>query len=205
MRDILFHVEGITAVEADGAPALRARLRVVNASPARPVHSIALRWQVHIDPARRSYSRAEGSALWDLFGAPERWANTVRPIAWASGHATVAAFSTSVLSEVTIPCGSEAALGARRYLAALAQGEVPLRFLFSGTIYYAASDNVLQVAPIPWDSEAAFNLPESARREVVRGASGDRDVAVLNRAISEVLERCRQQVLAATGRAARNE
>lgn len=45
-----------------------------------------------------------------------------------------------------------------KYFSALAGGEIPLSLLFSGTVFHAA-DGALQVAPLPWATEARFRLP----------------------------------------------
>jgi hypothetical protein len=49
----------------------------------------------------------------------------------------------------------------------LADGDVPLNFLFSGTVFYADENGALQVAPIPWDKEARFRLPVKAWHEMM--------------------------------------
>jgi hypothetical protein len=39
--------------------------------------------------------------------------------------------------------------------------------LFSGTVFYAGTDRALQVAPISWNQEAAFRLPQKAWRDMM--------------------------------------
>jgi hypothetical protein len=43
-------------------------------------------------------------------------------------------------------------------------GDLPLCFLFSGTVFYQAADGALQVAQIPWEKEATFRLPAATWR-----------------------------------------
>src|SRR5262249_36757096 len=46
-----------------------------------------------------------------------------------------------------------------KYFAGLDDGEVPLRLLFSGSVFHAGDDGALRVAPIPWSKEAEYRLP----------------------------------------------
>ena len=64
-----------------------------------------------------------------------------------------------------MPCSSDFSLAATKYFAALDDGDVPLCFLFSGTVFYEAGDAALQVAQIPWDKEAVFRLPAATWRD----------------------------------------
>ena len=44
---------------------------------------------------------------------------------------------------------------------------MPLLFLFSGTIFYAAPDGRLQVQQVSWDKEAAYRMPVRAWRDIM--------------------------------------
>ena len=39
--------------------------------------------------------------------------------------------------------------------------------MFSGTVFYAGEDGALQVAPISWEQETAFKLPQKVWREMM--------------------------------------
>ena len=57
---------------------------------------------------------------------------------------------------------------ASRYFDALADGEVPLEFLFSGTrVLRAAPAGTLQAARISWEQEAEYRLPVRVWRETM--------------------------------------
>ena len=56
---------------------------------------------------------------------------------------------------------------ASQYLHALEDGEVPLEFLFSGTVFYAGAGGRLQVGRIAWDKEAEYRLPVAVWREMM--------------------------------------
>ena len=63
-----------------------------------------------------------------------------------------------------MPCSYDFSLAATKYFDALEEGEMPLCFLFSGTIFHEAADGALQVAQISWEKEAYFRLPAATWR-----------------------------------------
>jgi hypothetical protein len=69
--------------------------------------------------------------------------------------------------DLPVPCTFDFNVAATKYFHGLADGDVPLSFLFSGTVFYADADDDLQVAPIPWDKEARFRLPVKAWHEMM--------------------------------------
>ena len=71
-----FTVLDITPEEYAASPVLLARLRIESPGP-DPVHALALRVQVRIEPGRRSHTQEEGLALTDLFGTRDRWASGI--------------------------------------------------------------------------------------------------------------------------------
>ncbi|MEW2114666.1 DUF6084 family protein [Streptomyces sp. NPDC005474] len=156
-----------TGVRADGyaaGPTLVFRLRVTAADNAR-VHALALRCQIRIEPARRSYEPAEADGLADLFGERSRWGSTLQPVQFAQVSVMVPSFTGEIETDLAVPCTYDMDIAATRYLAALDGGEVPLLMLFSGTAFTGAGG--FQVEPVPWDREAAFRMPVDTWREMV--------------------------------------
>ena len=49
----------------------------------------------------------------------------------------------------------------------LTDGEIPLLVMFSGTVFYAGPDDVLQVMPISWEQETRFKLPVKVWRDMM--------------------------------------
>ncbi|WP_231972876.1 MULTISPECIES: DUF6084 family protein, partial [unclassified Mycobacterium] len=70
MMDIDFTVLDVAPEPYTVSPVLTARIAVTTGDD--PVHAIALRCQVRIEPLRRSYSDDEAAGLTDLFGPRER-------------------------------------------------------------------------------------------------------------------------------------
>ena len=99
------------------------------------------------------------SNLRDLFGEPERWGQTLRNMLWTHASVVAPSFQDSASIDLPVPCTFDFNVAATKYFQGLSGGEVPLIFLFSGTVFYADADGSLQVAPIPWDKEAHFRLP----------------------------------------------
>jgi hypothetical protein len=169
MLELDFEVAEAAPVRFAAAPTLAFTVRVDAHGPDVRVDAIALRCQLRIEATRRSYAPAEQPKLRDLFGEVSRWSQTVRSLLWTHISTVVPAFTGSTSTELQVPCSFDVSLAVNRYLDALATGEVPLTFLFSGTVFYAQADadGRLQAMPIPWDREASFRLPVAVWRDLM--------------------------------------
>jgi hypothetical protein len=168
MPDLTFRIESANMVPYAVAPTLAFRLAITNAVPDEPIHTIALRCQIQIDVTRRRYAPEEQDHLLDLFGPPDRWSQTLRSLLWMNTSLVVPTFSgTETVADLQIPCTFDFNVAATKYFGALKEGDIPLNILFSGTVFYAAAEGLLQVAPISWDREARFTLPVKVWREMM--------------------------------------
>jgi hypothetical protein len=167
MTNLSFQVEGAEPERFAAVPLLRFKLRVSQAPPAVPIHTIALRCQIRIEPTRRRYEAAEGDKMLDLFGAPDRWAQTMRAMLWTHADVVVPAFTDTTEAALSVPCTFDFNVAATKYFHALQGGEVPLTLLFSGTVFHEAEDGSLQVAQVPWDKETVYRLPVRAWKEMM--------------------------------------
>ena len=61
--------------------------------------------------------------------------------------------------DLHVPCSYDLEVMASRYFDALADGDVPLEFLFSGTVLFASETGQLQATRISWEEEAWYRLP----------------------------------------------
>ena len=159
MPDLSFLIEGVEVPVFSAAPQLIFKLRLGNANARETIHTVALRCQIQLEVARRRYAPADQEALLDLFGSPDRWGQTLKTFLWTHASVVVPSFSDSTLADIAVPCSFDFNIAATKYFHGLSDGEVPLNFLFSGTVFYARHDGALQVAPIPWEKEAKFRLP----------------------------------------------
>ncbi len=154
MPELSFSVLG-----ADGRDAeIALRVAISNRLRVEPIAGVSLRCQVRIESARRRYSAAEQARLHDLFGEPERWGQTLRPLLWANVVVSVPAFTGATEVDVRAPRLLESHEAAGKYFDGLEDGPAEISLLFSGTVFYE-SEARLQAAPIPWSSEARFAFP----------------------------------------------
>jgi Family of unknown function (DUF6084) len=167
MPDLNFKIEQAEPQRFTVAPTLLFKLRITNAAPHETVHSVALRCQIQLEVTRRQYSPEDQGNLKDLFGEPERWSQTLKTMLWTHASVVAPAFSDTAVVDLPVPCTFDFNVAATKYFHGLADGDVPLNFLFSGTVFYADENEALQVAPIPWDKEARFRLPVKAWHEMM--------------------------------------
>ncbi|MFH5879858.1 DUF6084 family protein [Arthrobacter sp. NA-172] len=147
------------------APQLTARLRVTESSGA-DVHAIALRCQVRILPQRRGYAPEEEPGLLDLFGERGRWPTTLKSFLWLQCSIMVQGFTGATDVDLALPCTFDFEVAAAKYLHALRDGEIPLEFLFSGTVFTKGQTG-FGVEQVPWDLEASYRLPVAVWRQLV--------------------------------------
>jgi hypothetical protein len=146
-------------------PNLLVRLRI-DENTGATVHAVALRCQIRIEPQRRAYDGRERSDLVELFGLPEQWDRTLRPFLWAHSASTVKGFTSSIEVDLPVSCTYDFDVAAAKYLNALGDGEVPLVFLFSGTIFSRTASG-FGVEQVPWDLEATYRMPVRVWRELM--------------------------------------
>ena len=166
MPDLDFRVEGAEVLEYAAAPSLLFKLRVENLEE-EPIRSVVLNTQVRIAATQRHYDTVEQERLLEVFGEPHRWGNTLRSLLWTHTTLQVPRFSGSTVVDMPIPCTYDLEVVAAKYFYALEDGEVPLEFLFSGTVYYAEEGGRLQIARISWEKEAEFRLPVRLWKETM--------------------------------------
>jgi hypothetical protein len=167
MPELSFQIEKAEPLRFTAAPTLLFKLRITNAVANETIHSVALRCQIQLEVARRQYSAADQDRLRDLFGETERWGQTLKTMLWTHASVVAPAFSDTAVVDVPVPCTFDFNVAATKYFHGLGDGDVPLNFLFSGTVFYADGDGALQVAPIPWDKEARFKLPVKSWQEMM--------------------------------------
>lgn len=167
MPDLDFKIEGAEAVPFAASPQIAFKLRITNADPAETIQSIALRSQIQIEVTRRRYTAEDQQKLRDLFGDPDRWSQTLRPLLWTHVNLNVPPFLGSTLIDLPVPCTFDFNVGATKYFHGLGDGDVPLCLMFSGTVFYAPPDQHMQVSPISWNKETRFSLPVKTWREMM--------------------------------------
>jgi hypothetical protein len=167
MPELSFRVEEAAVVPFAIAPTLVLKLRVTNANPVEAIHTVALRCQIQIDVTRRRYTAEEQGRMRDLFGEPERWSQTLRSLLWTHASIIIPSFQGSTLADLPVACTFDFNVAATKYFEGLTDGEIPLHLMFSGTVFYASTEDGLQVAPISWEQETRFKLPVKVWRDMM--------------------------------------
>ncbi len=140
MPDLNFEVVGAEAPSFAAVPTLIFKLRIVNAIEQERIHSVSVRSQIQIAVTRRHYSAEAQAQLLEVFGEPKRWGETLRPLLWTHANIVVPQFSGSIIVDMPVSCTYDFEVVATKYFNALGDGEIPLTFLFSGTIFYEGKD-----------------------------------------------------------------
>jgi hypothetical protein len=151
-----FSIDGAARLEHAAAPTLRFALGIESAEPIR---SVLLDVQIQIPARRRGYDAAAHDRLFELFGPVADWGTTLRTLLWTRTTLVVPAFSERTAVNLDVPCSYDLEVVASRYFDALADGDVPLEFLFSGSVFYSGPDGALQTTRLSWESEAEYRLP----------------------------------------------
>jgi len=171
MPDLQFKIDGVEVIPYAASPQLAFKLRVDSGADdaGKPVavHSVMLRCQIRLEPVQRRYDPAEQEQLQELFGEPQRWGQTLRSMLWTNTMAVIPPFAGKTQVDLPIACTFDFNIAATKYFAALDSGEVPLSFLFSGTVFYADENGSLQVQQISWEREATFRLPISVWKKMM--------------------------------------
>jgi Family of unknown function (DUF6084) len=159
-----FFVEAAEAVRYAASPTLEFKLAITSD---KPVRSLALNAQIRIVPTRRAYDGGDQERLVELFGTPQRWSETLRGFLWTNTTTVVPAFDKSALVDLDVACTYDLEVAAAKYFHALRDGDVPLEFLFSGTVFYLGDGGLLRTVQVPWECEAEFRLPVAVWREAI--------------------------------------
>jgi Family of unknown function (DUF6084) len=144
-------------------PTIVFTLRIAETS-GDPIHTMMVRVQIQIDAQLRRYDEGERARLVELFGDTERWGETLRPFNWTHAATMLQGFRGSTETELAVPCTYDFDVAAAKYLHGLRGGNVPLSFLFSGTVISRGATGYA-VTQIPWHKECTFPMPvETWRR-----------------------------------------
>ncbi len=165
MSDLAIEVIDARPEPYAAVPTLMLRLAIDEPS-GDPVHAIALRAQIQIEPQRRRYSKDEEGRLLELFGEQPQWGESLRPFLWTHASAMLTGFTGRTEVDLPVTCSYDFDVAAAKYLHSLGDGEIPLALLFSGTVF-ARRDGVVSVQPVAWHVEAKYRLPVRVWRDLM--------------------------------------
>ena len=167
MPDLDFEVESADVLPYAAVPTILFKLGVRNGVEGEEIDSISLRTQIRIAATQRRYDHTEQGKLRELFGEPHQWKDTLRSLLWTNTDTIVTRFAGGRVFEMPVTCTYDFDVVGTKYFAALEDGEIPLEFLFSGTVFYRKDGGALQAARISWEKEAQFRLPVRVWREMM--------------------------------------
>lgn len=169
MSALTFRVLGVRPERHAATPTLLFRLGL-ETTPREVIHCVALRCQIRIEPQRRRYSNAEQGRLLELFGEVPRWGDTLRPFLWSNASVMVPGFDGATEIDLPVPCSYDLEIAGAKYLHGLDDGadagDVPLAFLFSGSIFGRGPGGI-SVTQVSWSKDVAFRMPASTWRELM--------------------------------------
>jgi uncharacterized protein DUF6084 len=167
MPDLNFEVVGAEVPPFAAVPTLVFKLSVENSNAQERISSVALRCQIQLAVTRRRYSPNEQARLLEVFGEPKRWGETLRSLLWTTVSTVVPQFSGSATVDLPVPCTYDFEVVSTKYFDALEDADIPLTFLFSGTIFYEGEEGYVQVGQISWSKDASYRLPVATWRAMI--------------------------------------
>ncbi len=167
MPDLSFEIISAEVVAYSMLPMLNFKMHITNKFEEEQIENISLKSQIMLSVTKRRYNAEEKAKLHELFGEPERWGKTLRQFLWTNVTSVVPRFSGSTIVELLVPCIYDFEVVSTKYFDALEDGEIPLTFLFSGTIFYKGEKGNLQIGQISWSKEAAYRFPVALWKEVI--------------------------------------
>jgi uncharacterized protein DUF6084 len=191
VAELTFRVTGARAEPYAASPLLVVGLEVTDPD-GDDVRVVGLRCQVRIEPRQRPYTDLEAERLSDLFGERARWADTMQPLLWTHASVVVPGFRGSTQVDLPIPCSYDFEVASAKFFHALDGGTVPLRLLFSGTVFTQRAQGVT-AEPVPWHAEVAYRLPVEVYREVIDRHFPDSAWLRLRRETFDALHRFRSR------------
>lgn len=167
MPEIDFAVTGVEIERHAVSPTVRFPLQLSIKAAETAVLNVMLKTQIRIEPVRRRYTPSEQEHLSDLFGEPDRWGETLHSFFWTELSTLVPAFDRQCTTDLSVPCSFDFNTAATKYFAGVEGGEIPLCFLFSGSVFYRDQDGAVQITQIPWSKESRFPLPVTVWRRMM--------------------------------------
>ena len=170
MPDLSFEVISAEVAPYSVTPLLIFKLRIVNEIEEEQIQNISLKSQIMLTVTQRRYSSEEKANLKELFGEPERWGKTLHTFLWNNVNTVVPRFIGSTIVDLPVPCSYDFEVVSTKYFNALEDGEIPLNFLFSGTIFYEGEAGNLLIGQIPWSKEANYRLSVALWKDAIATA-----------------------------------
>ena len=162
-----FAVKDGGVLDHAAVPTLRFALAIESVGGPPSIRSIALSVEIRIASTRRAYNPKERARLTEVFGGDEEWRRNLHTLHWTTLAVNVPPFTGSTAIDLPVTCTYDLEVAGAKYMHSLDHGQIPLEFLFSGTVFYVEPSGRLQVGRIGWDQESTYRLPVAAWREMI--------------------------------------
>jgi hypothetical protein len=169
MPDLSFEIISAEVAPYSVIPLLIFKMRIVNEEEEQ-IQNVNLKCQIMLTVTQRRYNADEKAKMKDIFGEPERWGKTMHAFLWTNVNTVVPRFTGSTIVDLPIPCSYDFEVVSTKYFNALEGGEIPLNFLFSGTMFYEGEGGNLQIGQISWSKEANYRLPVALWKDAIASA-----------------------------------
>jgi hypothetical protein len=162
MSNLAFEVLDARPEPHAAVPTIMLRVRAEEAD-GFAIHALALLCQIRIEPQKRRYLPEEEERLYEMFGETPQWGDSLRPFLWTHVSTTIGKFEGSTEFDLPVECTYDFDVAGAKYLHALAEGDIPLILLFSGTVYSRGKTG-FSAERLSWNSEATYKMPVSVWR-----------------------------------------
>jgi hypothetical protein len=169
MPDLSFEIISAEVAPYSVIPLLIFKMRIVSEEEEQ-IQNVNLKCQIMLTVTQRRYNADEKAKMKDIFGEPERWGKTMHAFLWTNVNTVVPRFTGSTIVDLPIPCSYDFEVVSTKYFNALEGGEIPLNFLFSGTMFYEGEGGNLQIGQISWSKEANYRLPVALWKDAIASA-----------------------------------
>lgn len=188
MSDLRFTVIDAAPARRAATPAVEFRMRVETAGD--PIEALMLHADVRVEPQWRAYEATTQTLLEDLFGTPDRWDKTLRALTWAEVPVMVRAFDEETEFTLRVPCTYEFESAVTQFFAAVDDGTIDVRMLFSGSMFRRSPEG-FSAEMVPWSCESAYRMPASLWQDAMRACIGDDVLLRIDRATFDRLNALR--------------
>lgn len=190
-----FEILDAAPAQRSAQPAVIFRVRVSTGT--QPVEAMVLHADVRIEPQWRAYDATAQPLLEDLFGTPDRWDKTLHVLTWADVPVMVRAFERETEFDVRVPCTYDFDASVTRYFTAVADGEIPVRMLYSGAVFRRSSEG-FSGEMVPWSCEAVYRMPVALWQSAMQAVYGDAAFLRIDRTTFDRLRELRASLHAAS-------
>lgn len=161
MPDLDFEIVSADVKPDAAVPTMVFDLQIMNGVENEEIYAVGLKSQIRIEAIHRTYNEETRRRLREVFGKSERWNENLKSLYWKQMTVPVPRFTGQTVVEVPLECSEDLSASVGKYLYAIEDGEVPLTFIFKGSVFYKGSEDTIQVTPVPWEKETSYNMPIS--------------------------------------------